>query len=60
LASWAGLNLARALKILHVVESRVLEPLDLVTLQPVTRPLGPTVSETPTLPCSLLSKALGG
>ncbi len=39
--SMAGVNFARLDKIRQVVESSVREPLELVTLHPVTRPLDP-------------------
>src|SRR3569833_1253081 len=58
LESWAGLYRPRALAIRQVASLKVaVAPL---ALQPVTRPFGPTVSWTVTVPVSLLSAALGG
>ena len=59
LASWAGLNRARAVRRRQVADFNVADALP-PGLHPVTRPFGPIVSETLTLPCSLLSRALGG
>ncbi len=56
--SRAGVNLARLCRIRQVALSSVREPLDELTLQPVTRPLGPTVSRTVTDPCSSRSRAV--
>ena len=58
-ASWAGLNRARAVTIRQVAFLSVDEALP-EALHPVTRPLGPIVRFTVTVPCSLLSSALGG
>ena len=58
--SRAGVNLARLVRIRQVVESSVLDPLDEVTLHPDTRPFGPMVKETETVPCSSRSNALDG
>ena len=44
----------------QVVESSVLDPLDDVTLHPLTRPLAPIESDTLTVPCSSRSIALDG
>ena len=58
LESWAGLYRARALAIRQVASLKVeVAPL---ALQLVTRPFGPTVNWTLTVPVSLLSAALGG
>ena len=52
LASVAGVNFARLCRILQVVLSSVRDPLELLTLQPVTRPDVPIASETTTVPSS--------
>ena len=58
--SCAGSYLARDLKMRQVVLSSVREPLDPTTEQSATRPLGPTVRTTRTVPCSSFSIALCG
>jgi hypothetical protein len=60
LLSIAGLNLARLWRIRQVVWSSVRDPLEPVTLQPVTRPVDPICNDTVTVPCSSRSIALSG
>jgi hypothetical protein len=50
LLSRAGVNFALRRMMLQVALSSALLPLDWVTLQPVTRPSGPTVIEALTVP----------
>jgi hypothetical protein len=58
--SRAGVNFARLDRILQVVESSDLDPLEADTLQLDTRPLVPICSTTETVPCSSLSIACDG
>jgi hypothetical protein len=58
--SRAGVNLARICIRRQVVESRLAEPLDRVTVQLVTRPFEPTSSRKPTAPSSPFSTASAG
>jgi len=58
--SVAGANRARDVSNRQVAASRAEEPLDEVTLQFVTRPLGPTSSRKPVVPDSLLRSAEAG
>jgi hypothetical protein len=60
LLSIAGVNFARRCRIRHVVESRVRDPLDPVTLQAETRPSVPIDKATDTVPDSSLSIACAG
>jgi hypothetical protein len=48
----AGVKRARRVRIEQVVLSSELDPDELVTLQPVTRPFGPIVKLTAVVPCS--------
>jgi hypothetical protein len=52
LLSVAGVNRARDLSSLQVVESSAAEPLDEVTVQLVTLPFAPTSSRKPVAPAS--------
>ena len=58
--SLAGVKRARRVRIEQVVLSSELDPDELVTLQFVTRPLGPTVRLTAVVPCSSLLSARWG
>jgi hypothetical protein len=60
LVSRAGVNFARLCRTRHVVESSAREPLELATLQLVTRPVVPIDKTTDTVPCSSLSSAEDG
>jgi hypothetical protein len=54
------MNLARFLSRRQVAESSAREPLDAVTVQPVTLPVGWTSSTTLVLPCALKASASAG
>ena len=58
--SVAGAYRARLLIKEQVVRSKELDPLDDVTVQLVTRPLGPMSRRKPTVPCSSLLMAAVG
>ena len=58
--SLAGVKRARLFMIRQVAESSALDPLDEVIVQSVTRPLGPTSSLNPVVPCSSARIAEGG
>ncbi len=58
--SRAGVNLARDVSSLQVVESSADDPLDEVTVQFVTLPLAPTLSLYPVVPCSSARMAEAG
>ena len=60
LLSRAGVKRARERMIRHVVASKAEDPLDLVIVQPVTRPLAPTSNVKRTLPCSRKRSAESG
>ncbi len=59
-SSRAGVNLAREVSSLQVVESSEAEPLDEVTVQLVTRPLVPISRRTAVVPCSSFRCAADG
>ena len=56
----AGVKRARLCMIRHVARSSVDEPLDEVTVQPVTRPLVPISSRKPVVPDSSARIAASG
>ena len=58
--SRAGVKRARLFMIRQVAESSALDPLDEVIVQLVTRPLAPTSSRNPVVPCSSARIAEGG
>jgi hypothetical protein len=58
--SRAGVNRARLWRTRQVAESRLRDPLELATLQLVTRPVGPIDRTTDTVPCSSDSTADDG
>jgi hypothetical protein len=60
LLSIAGVNRARLRMILQVAASSADEPLELVTVQLVTRPLEPTSSRKPVVPSSSERSAEAG
>ena len=60
LLSRAGVKRARLVSSLQVAESRADDPLEEVTVQPVTRPFEPTLRRKPVTPSSSARSAEAG